>query len=133
TSPELAEAAARGACEQGADVVALGEIGTEMLYYAVGEHGYEGGIQVTASHNPRAYNGMKIVRRGARPVGGDTGLDKIKRFAEEGTPDGPDQPGTITQRDIYEASTSGCCASSIPRRSSRCRWCWTAPTGWPAP
>ena len=90
TSPELAEAAARGASEQGADVVALGEIGTEMLYYAVGEHGYEGGIQVTASHNPRAYNGMKIVRRGARPVGGDTGLDKIKRFAEEGTPAGPD-------------------------------------------
>ena len=102
TSPELAEAAARGASEQGADVVALGEIGTEMLYYAVGEHGYEGGIQVTASHNPRAYNGMKIVRRGARPVGGDTGLDKIKRFAEDGTPDGPGQPGTISQRDIYE-------------------------------
>ena len=102
TSPELADAAARGASEQGADVVALGEIGTEMLYYAVGEHGYEGGIQVTASHNPRAYNGMKIVRRGARPVGGDTGLDKIKRFAEDGTPDGPGQPGTISQRDIYE-------------------------------
>jgi|SRR5947209_14707515 len=68
TSPELAEAAARGAAEQGADVVKLGEIGTEMLYFAVGEYGYEGGIQITASHNPRAYNGMKIVRRGAKPV-----------------------------------------------------------------
>ena len=43
-----------------------------MLYFAVGEYGYEGGIQVTASHNPAAYNGMKIVRRGALPVGGDT-------------------------------------------------------------
>src|SRR3954451_5625756 len=102
TSPELADAAARGASEQGADVVALGEIGTEMLYYAVGEHGYEGGHQGTASHNPRAYNGMKIVRRIERPVGGDTGLDKIKRFAEEGTPVGPDHPGTITEKDIYE-------------------------------
>jgi phosphomannomutase len=102
TSPELAEAAARGASEQGADVVALGQIGTEMLYYAVGEDGYEGGIQVTASHNPRAYNGMKIVRRGARPVGGDTGLDKIKRLAERGIPDGPDQPGTVSKQDIYD-------------------------------
>ena len=53
SSPELAEAAAAGAAEQGADVVELGQIGTEMLYFAVGEYGYEGGIQVTASHNPR--------------------------------------------------------------------------------
>ena len=55
--------------EAGADVVDLGQIGTEMLYFAVGEYGYEGGLQVTASHNPAAYNGMKIVRRGALPVG----------------------------------------------------------------
>jgi phosphomannomutase len=100
TSPELAEAAARGAAEQGADVVKLGEIGTEMLYFAVGEFGYEGGIQITASHNPRAYNGMKIVRRGAKPVGGDSGLDQIKRFAEDGLPD-PSGSGQVTARDVY--------------------------------
>jgi phosphomannomutase len=102
TSPELAAAAARGAAEQGANVVNLGEIGTEMLYFAVGEYGYDGGIQVTASHNPRAYNGMKIVRRGAKPVGGDSGLDQIKRFAEEGPPAAPAAPGEITERDVYD-------------------------------
>ena len=134
TSPELAEAAARGASEQGADVVALGEIGTEMLYYAVGEHGYEGGIQVTASHNPRAYNGMKIVRRGARPVGGDTGLDKIKRFAEEGTPDGPGAARhDLPARRLRGLPRAGAALHRSRRRSSRCGWCWTAPTGWPAP
>jgi phosphomannomutase len=100
TSPELAEAAARGASEQGADVVNLGEIGTEMLYFAVGEYGYEGGIQITASHNPRAYNGMKIVRRGAKPVGGDSGLDRIKHLAEDGLPE-PSRRGTVSGRDVY--------------------------------
>jgi phosphomannomutase len=101
TSPELAEAAAAGAAKQGADVVELGEIGTEMLYFAVGEYGYEGGIQVTASHNPRAYNGMKIVRRGAKPVGGDSGLDQIKRLAEGETPAPPDAAGSRSRRDVY--------------------------------
>src|SRR5262245_48560078 len=100
TSPELADAAAAGAAEQGADVVELGEIGTEMLYFAVGEYGYEGGIQVTASHNPRAYNGMKIVRRGAKPVGGDSGLDQIKRLAEGELPP-PQAAGMRSRRDVY--------------------------------
>src|SRR5690349_23213212 len=101
TSPELAEAAARGASEQGADVVNLGEIGTEMLYFAVGEYGYEGGIQITASHNPRAYNGMKIVRRGAKPVGGDSGLDKMKAACRDGgSPPSSERPGEGTSRGV---------------------------------
>jgi phosphomannomutase len=100
TSPELAQAVAEGAADQGADVVQLGEIGTEMLYFAVGEYGYEGGIQVTASHNPSRYNGMKIVRRGALPVGGDTGLEQIKALAA-GEPATSERRGTISQRDVY--------------------------------
>jgi phosphomannomutase len=100
TSPELAQAVAEGAADQGADVVQLGEIGTEMLYFAVGEYGYEGGIQVTASHNPSRYNGMKIVRRGALPVGGDTGLEQIKALAA-GEPATSRGRGTISQRDVY--------------------------------
>ena len=74
-----------------------------MVYFAVGEYGYEGGIQVTASHNPAQYNGMKIVRRGALPVGGDTGLDDIKRFAlaDAEFPEPPRQ-GEISERDVYE-------------------------------
>jgi phosphomannomutase len=101
SSPGLAEALARGATEQGADVVDLGQIGTEMLYFAVGEYGYEGGIQVTASHNPRQYNGMKIVRRGALPVGGDTGLEKLKQGALDGELPAAGAPGSVTQRDVY--------------------------------
>ena len=81
SSPELSEAAIRGALDAGCDVDDIGLAGTEMMYYAVGEHGYEGGIAVTASHNPAEYNGMKIVRRGALPVGGDTGLDKMRTIA----------------------------------------------------
>src|SRR5438105_9543657 len=100
SSPELAAAAIHGAADAGSDVVMLGQVGTEMLYFAVGEYGYEGGIQVTASHNPRAYNGMKIVRRGARPVGGDSGLDQIKRFAEDGAPAAPVTPGSSSDRDV---------------------------------
>jgi phosphomannomutase len=101
SSPGLAHALARGASDQGAEVVDLGQIGTEMLYFAVGEYGYEGGIQVTASHNPRQYNGMKIVRRGALPVGGDTGLEKLKHTALKRDLDTPGSPAEITRRDVY--------------------------------
>src|SRR5438105_7133304 len=101
SSPDLAAAAVRGATDAGADVVDLGQIGTEMLYFAVGEYGYEGGLQVTASHNPAAYTGMKIVRRGALPVGSDTGLDKIKAAALGDLEQPPGDPGKVTQRDIY--------------------------------
>ena len=84
SSPELSEAAIRGALDAGCDVDDIGLAGTEMMYFAVGEHGYEGGIAVTASHNPAEYNGMKIVRRGVLPVGGDTGLDKMRTIALAG-------------------------------------------------
>src|SRR6476619_7421694 len=102
SSPEIAAAAIRGAADSGADVVDLGQIGTEMLYFAVGEYGYEGGLQVTASHNPAAYNGMKIVRRGALPVGSDTGLDRIKQAALGDLGEPSASPGQVTRRDVYE-------------------------------
>ena len=63
TSPDLCEAAIKAALDAGCDVDDIGLIGTEMLYFAVAEYGYEGGLIVTASHNPKQYNGMKIVRR----------------------------------------------------------------------
>jgi phosphomannomutase len=101
SSPEIAAAAIRGAADSGADVVDLGQIGTEMLYFAVGEYGYEGGLEVTASHNPAAYNGMKIVRRGALPVGGDTGLDQIKTRALGPGPVPVGPAGQVSERDVY--------------------------------
>ena len=84
SSPSMAEATIKGAVEGGAEVVDIGLVGTEMLYFAVGELGLDGGIQVTASHNPKEYTGLKIVRRGALPVGGDSGLLEIRDRALAG-------------------------------------------------
>jgi phosphomannomutase len=78
SSPQMAEAVMRGAADEGAEVLDLGLVGTEMLYFAVGDLELDGGIMVTASHNPKEYTGMKIVRRGALPVGGESGLLDIR-------------------------------------------------------
>ncbi|MBV8079223.1 MAG: phosphomannomutase, partial [Actinobacteria bacterium] len=78
SAPAMAAAVVAGAADGGADVVDLGMVGTEMVYFAVGELGLDGGIAVTASHNPRDYTGMKIVRRGALPVGSESGLIEVR-------------------------------------------------------
>ncbi|MBV8599080.1 MAG: phosphomannomutase/phosphoglucomutase [Actinobacteria bacterium] len=78
SAPAMAAAVVAGAADGGADVVDLGMVGTEMVYFAVGEIGLDGGIAVTASHNPRDYTGMKIVRRGALPVGSESGLIEVR-------------------------------------------------------
>src|SRR2546423_9450615 len=78
TSPAMAAAVRDGAADAGADVLELGLVGTEMVYFAVGELELDGGAAVTASHNPKEYTGMKIVRRGALPVGGESGLLDIR-------------------------------------------------------
>ena len=78
SSPAMQEALMRGAASAGADVLDLGLVGTEMVYFAVGSLGLEGGAMVTASHNPKQYTGMKLVRRGALPVGGESGLLDVR-------------------------------------------------------
>jgi phosphomannomutase len=78
SSPAMAEAVTDGAADAGADVLALGLVGTEMVYFAVGDLKLDGGVAVTASHNPQDYTGLKIVRRGALPVGGESGLLDIR-------------------------------------------------------
>jgi phosphomannomutase len=78
SSPTMQEAVIRGATAAGCDVLDIGLVGTEMVYFAVGSLGLEGGIMVTASHNPKEYTGMKIVRRGALPVGGESGLLDVR-------------------------------------------------------
>ena len=78
SAPTMAKAAIEGASAAGAEVIDLGLVGTEMLYFAVGSLGLDGGLQVTASHNPKEYTGVKVVRRGAMPVGGDSGLLDIR-------------------------------------------------------
>jgi phosphomannomutase len=78
SSPSMAAAVIEGVADAGADVVDIGLVGTEMVYFAVDQLGLDGGICVTASHNPKDYTGLKIVRRGALPVGGDSGLMEIR-------------------------------------------------------
>jgi len=84
SSPAMAAAFVEGAADAGADVLDIGLVGTEMVYFAVVELGLDGGACITASHNPKEYTGMKIVRRGALPVGGDSGLTEIRARALEG-------------------------------------------------
>jgi phosphomannomutase len=102
SSPSMAKAAIKGAAEGGADVVDIGLVGTEMLYFAVGELDLDGGIQVTASHNPKEYTGMKIVRRGALPVGGDSGLLEIRDRALAGfSPVQGQALDSVRQEDVF--------------------------------
>jgi phosphomannomutase len=102
SSPAMADAVMRGAAEAGADVLDIGMVGTEMVYFAVGELGLEGGIAVTASHNPKEYTGMKIVRRGALPVGGDSGLLDIRtRAVSNGARHESGHKGTIREEDVW--------------------------------
>jgi phosphomannomutase len=103
-APEMAAAVIAGAAAGGADVVDIGMVGTEMLYFAVAELGLDGGIAVTASHNPKEYTGMKIVRRGALPVGGESGLLQVRdrALALTDTPQGQSL-GQVRTEDVYPA------------------------------
>jgi phosphomannomutase len=102
SSPAMARATIEGAAEGGADIVDIGLVGTEMLYFAVGELGLDGGIAVTASHNPKEYTGMKIVRRGALPVGGDSGLAEIRERAVAGFDTSPSlRQEQVSEHDVW--------------------------------
>ena len=101
SSPGMARATIEGAASAGADVVDIGLVGTEMLYFAVGHLELDGGIMVTASHNPKEYTGMKVVRRGAMPVGGDSGLLDIRDRAMSGARHRTGPEGTVHQEDVF--------------------------------
>jgi phosphomannomutase len=104
TSEELKQALARGICDTGADVIDIGVVGTEEIYFATSYLETDGGIEVTASHNPLDYNGMKPVRENSKPISSDTGLLKIKAMAEENNFPAVDESarGSITQVSILE-------------------------------
>ena len=100
TSPELTDALVDGITDAGADVIHIGLCGTEEVYFGTFHLGVDGGICVTASHNPMDYNGMKLVRDDSRPISGDTGLHDIKKMAESGVFVEPAQKGTVEHRDL---------------------------------
>jgi phosphomannomutase len=101
SSPGLAAAFIDGARAQGADVVDYGMCGTDMLYFAVVRDGLDGGAQITASHNPKDYNGMKMVRREAFPLSGDAGIGEIRDMVVGGAIPAPVGPqGRVEQREL---------------------------------
>jgi phosphomannomutase len=95
TSPALTSALIRGLTEAGVDVLDIGLCGTEEVYFATSHAKADGGIMVTASHNPADYNGMKLVREESRPISGDSGLDQIRQLAEEGEFDSVVKTGQV--------------------------------------
>jgi len=102
SGPQMVAALTEGATDGGAEVLDIGQIGTEMLYFAVGSLELEGGITCTASHNPKEYTGFKIVRAGALPVGGDSGLAEVRDRALKGFGEVV-RKGSVEKKDIWPA------------------------------
>ena len=99
TSLELSRSLIKGLTDAGSDVIDIGECGTEEVYFATSHLKTDGGICVTASHNPKDYNGMKFVREDSKPISGDTGLKDIQRLAEENNFSEPSHKGTLSAQD----------------------------------
>src|SRR5256885_9522152 len=102
TAPEMAARYADGIRDEGADVVDVGMVGTEMLYFAVGSHDLDGGAMCTASHNPAQYTGAKLVRRGAIALSGDAGIGEVGRIAAEELGDPVAERGPPPAADVSE-------------------------------
>ena len=99
-APEMAAAVRDGLVAEGASVVDVGMVGTEMLYFAVGAREMDGGAMITASHNPKAYTGVKLVREGALALSGDTGITAIRDLILAGLGEAPGG-GSVAEVDIY--------------------------------
>ena len=100
TSKELKSAVTNRLLDSGVKVIDLGEVGTEEVYFATSFLKADGGIEVTASHNPMDYNGLKLVREGSRPISADTGLADVQRLAEENNFPPVTQRGTYKQQSV---------------------------------
>src|SRR5262245_48687909 len=104
SSPSLAAAFIDGATSQGCDVADYGMIATDMLYFAVARDQHDGGVQVTASHNPKQYNGLKMVRQQAFPLSGDEGITDIRdTIAKDAIPSAAGTRGSVATKDALNA------------------------------
>ena len=101
TAPEMAAAYAEGMAAEGADVLNAGLVGTEMLYFLVGSRDLDGGLMCTASHNPKAYTGAKLVRRGAIALSGDEGIGDVRELVQNGMDEEPGG-GSVEQVEIHD-------------------------------
>ncbi|MHB1807689.1 MAG: phosphomannomutase/phosphoglucomutase [Solirubrobacteraceae bacterium] len=101
SAPELAARYREGILREGADVLDAGQVGTEMLYFLVGSRRLDGGLMCTASHNPKAYTGAKLVREGATALSGEEGIQEIRRQIEAGLPGDAAERGRAQELDVY--------------------------------
>lgn len=108
SSPALAQSFMRGITDQGTDAIDLGLTTTDELYFAVGKYGYPGGAMITASHNPKQYNGFKMCRAEAVAISSETGGFAIRDLAVAGAFSEPARKGQITQRDVSDAFVDHC-------------------------
>lgn len=106
STPELKQALSRGILDAGCNVIDIGLCGTEEIYYATVDLKVDGGIVVTASHNPKNYNGMKLVREQSKPISGDTGLHEIQKLAQENNFRQCDHKGIYSQKDNLNSFVS---------------------------
>ncbi|MBO5546752.1 MAG: phosphomannomutase/phosphoglucomutase [Bacteroidales bacterium] len=103
SSQEIHDALVEGICDAGADVADIGLSSTPMVYFATANYGFKASVQITASHNPAEYNGMKVSRENALPVGLDTGLGRIKAWIDEGRPTPvAARRGSVRAKDIHQ-------------------------------
>jgi phosphomannomutase len=101
SAPKLAERYKQGLTDEGADVLDVGEVATEIVYYTVGSRELDGGLMCTASHNPKGYTGAKLVRSGALPLSGDAGIGELREIVEAGDPGEPADPlGEASEEDV---------------------------------
>jgi phosphomannomutase len=104
SAPAMAERYAAGIADEGATVLDVGMVGTEVVYWTVGSRGLDGGLACTASHNPKRYTGAKLVRRGAIALSGDSGIAELREIVTSGDPDEPAEPrGEIRREDVGDA------------------------------
>ncbi len=111
TSPDLAAAFIEGARSRGANVIDIGMVSTDMLYFAVASQSLDGGAMLTASHNPKQYNGIKLVRAGAVALSGDAGIKEVQEGALGPEPSPFSGPaGSLVQKDVSDAFVAHCLA-----------------------
>src|SRR3989344_723880 len=95
SGPELFEAVKRALLDHGVDVVDIGVVSTDMMYFAVAHYGFDGGLTITASHNPKEYNGTKMVRKDGKPISSDSGVFDIRDIVVSGYQYKATQPGRV--------------------------------------
>ena len=102
SSPALFESLTRGLMEAGFNVIDVGMVPVSVFYFAIAHYKKDGGIMITASHNPKEYNGLKIQRENARPIVGETGIFDMEKYVKEGSFEKSKEKGNMSKKEVVE-------------------------------